>query len=239
MGNELRLSEACMNGELLVSYIYDEETARSRSQFEEHLLECESCRDEFAGYAITRYSVVEWRQIEFDPMPTPSIVIPTRSENPIAAWFSALASVFSTGPRLATAGAFAALLAFIAIGFYLNGTKTFEVTGLIPELEESSIINADPDIPKMASNPSSRSQQDPMSPVAAKTVRKVDLMKTSSVSVRTNAIPRRSVSRGVSLKHTSQEGVQRTQPLRLNDFDDYSDTSLRLADLVADIGSDE
>ncbi|QYO65584.1 anti-sigma factor family protein [Leptolyngbya sp. 7M] len=228
-----------MNDELLVSYIYDEATAQSRSQFEEHLLDCESCRDEFAGYAIARYSVVEWRQIEFDPMPTPSIVVPTRSQSPVAAWFSALASVFSTGPRFATAGAFAALLAFILIGFYLNGTKTSEIAVLIPELEGSSITNTVPDSPKMVSGPSSRNEQDPISPIAVETVRKVDLMKTSKANVRPNTIPRRSVSRDVLIKQTSREGIQQPQSLRLNDFEDYSDTSLRLADLVADIGSDE
>jgi hypothetical protein len=51
----------CARAGQLVGYIYDESDARERADFERHLRDCASCRDEVAAFTHVRGSVAEFR----------------------------------------------------------------------------------------------------------------------------------------------------------------------------------
>ncbi len=222
----------CGPGDAIVGYIYNELSSAQRLAFEDHLLDCTTCTDEFAAIADSRYAVYEWQKIEFEPMQTPRFVIPYAKAK--VSWLDAIKSVFATGPRLATAGAFGLLIAafgFAAIILSDNSpvvvsqtavevTDTFPVPAA-PTGEITPVRVPQPVEPNVADNENERVKPD----FAAVTKRssKVE-QKRKPATVRRNT---------VRLQNIGNE-TQAKAP-RLNDFEDLADDSLRLADLVADI----
>ena len=74
MNNETKFS--CSHGEEMLAYLYDELSPDGRERFETHMESCFECIDEFAELAFSRYSVFEWKSLEFAPLPTPKFVVP-------------------------------------------------------------------------------------------------------------------------------------------------------------------
>src|SRR4051812_32541432 len=94
--------KACEFSSEIVGYMYDELTPAKRDSFESHFADCTACIDEFAGVSHSRYSVYEWRKIEFAPLETPIFDIPykEREREPVSArpgWFETLAGIFAIG----------------------------------------------------------------------------------------------------------------------------------------------
>ena len=91
---------ACEFSSEIVEYIYGELAPANRERFETHLADCTACIDEFAAVSNSRYSVYEWRKIEFEPLETPVFEIPF-AERPWElvssrpGWIEALASIFA------------------------------------------------------------------------------------------------------------------------------------------------
>src|SRR4051794_5572836 len=73
--NRVNLSECKLSG-AMVSYMYGELSSNEGLVFEQHLLECSECTDEFAAISSSRYEVYDWKKLEFDPLETPSFYIP-------------------------------------------------------------------------------------------------------------------------------------------------------------------
>jgi len=72
--------ERCAVAEEIVAYLYAEMSGAKRDAFENHLVDCAACIDEFAEMSHARYSVYEWQREEFAPLATPRFKIPYDSE---------------------------------------------------------------------------------------------------------------------------------------------------------------
>jgi len=66
----------CKFAEQLVSYLYGELEEVERRKFEEHLQVCEFCADELEAFSKIRFAVSQWRQNDFECLPTPEIRLP-------------------------------------------------------------------------------------------------------------------------------------------------------------------
>src|SRR2546423_717348 len=105
-------SNTCEFSSEIVSYMYDELVRAKRDRFETHLADCTSCIDEFAEVSNSRYSVYEWRKVEFDPLETPEFAI-SYAEKPrevavrATSWLEAFSGIFAIGrtPMFASAAA--------------------------------------------------------------------------------------------------------------------------------------
>lgn len=213
----------CLFGNELVSYLYGEMSAAARPDFEDHLRECNSCIAEFAGVSEARLGVFEWHRDEFLALETPRIVIPyAQPSAPVYSWIDALRDLVLSPAKLATAGALLAVLGF-GFAFFYSGSE-----------ERSVAVNGVISV-------------DPVAVDEATTVSKVDPLHKGGV---VNILPIKQLEQTAKSKVVqvklpkSKLPIRSQQPLtanvpRLGNFDDVTDTSLRLADLVADIDTDE
>jgi len=223
---------SCLFGEELVSYIYGELPSSGRSAFEEHLLNCGDCTNEFAVVSMSRLGVYEWHRDDFMPLETPVFAIPY--ERPIAVsefqvrWHDALRGLFSPA-RLATAGGAFAILAIAFGAFYVSTSNTVELT-----TRDISIPNSVEQIP----SPPKFETAKISAPLTEQAVER---------DIRVNYKPTNRPSKPVQAKVTkatskppvvTQASIPAKAP-RLGAFEDAEDRSLRLADLVADIDSDD
>jgi len=80
MERERSQIERCAISEEIVAYLYAEMSAPKRDAFENHLVDCAACIDEFAEMSHARYSVYEWQHEEFAPLATPRFEIPYESQ---------------------------------------------------------------------------------------------------------------------------------------------------------------
>ncbi|MEQ1924176.1 MAG: hypothetical protein ABL952_16870, partial [Pyrinomonadaceae bacterium] len=117
----------CKFTDEIVSYMYDEIGEPERTKFEEHLLDCTVCTDEFAGISNARFSVFEWRKEEFAHLPTPNIVIPYGDPAPAIGFFAGLRDLLTLSGWPAAATVAAGLIVSIGLGFaainYLGGDQ--------------------------------------------------------------------------------------------------------------------
>jgi hypothetical protein len=74
MGNNS--DKNCPFADEIVSYMYDEMAVAERPKFEEHLVDCQVCTDDFAVVSLARFEAYDWKRAEFDPLRTPLMVIP-------------------------------------------------------------------------------------------------------------------------------------------------------------------
>ncbi len=222
----------CGNSEAFVAYIYNELLVNDRERFEDHLLDCTACTDEFASVADSRYSVYEWRKLDFDPLETPVFQIPYTATQASIGWFEAFKGIFATGPRLATAGAFVVLIAVAGIAFINGGFGSGELAKVdyVPAVVESPLppepVRIEPDTVLPNVDTAEAIVPVPESPELAKS--------EEMVTPRSKAVTTKRRVTTVAVRNVQQ--APNSVP-RLNDFDDVTDTSLRLSDLVADIGS--
>jgi len=59
--NELKNSPGCERASDLIAFIYNEASEQEARDFQLHLQECSSCREEIASLGVVRESVVAWR----------------------------------------------------------------------------------------------------------------------------------------------------------------------------------
>ena len=105
----------CKYSNGIVPYMYGELGSSAATEFESHLLDCESCTDEFAALSAARYEVYDWKKLEFDPLVTPSIVIPF-DEAVTVSWIEKLRATFAGWAMpAATFAGIAIIVAAIAV----------------------------------------------------------------------------------------------------------------------------
>jgi len=80
MERERSQIERCAVSEEMIAYLYAEMSGPKRAAFENHLVDCGACIDEFAEMSHARYSVYEWQHEEFAPLATPRFEIPYESQ---------------------------------------------------------------------------------------------------------------------------------------------------------------
>lgn len=214
----------------VLSYLYDEATDAERLQFEEHLENCEACVEELALLSDSRYSVYEWRMIEFVPMMTPEIVIPVAVPSRLESLIQTLMTVFAFPRGLVAAGAGFAVLSIAGIfGFLLMSSN-------LPSDDVVQVTNSKPMVtPTQVTSVNKRSEDVSSNPGADATnvVPKVSIplageRKPATVKTAVSA-PQSQNTRGRSSR------TQNRSVPTLSSYDDDEDKSLRLADLFDDL----
>jgi hypothetical protein len=231
-----------------VSYIYGELDQAAQDAFEMHLVECDECTMELASYSEARLGVIEWRREDFDHLETPEMIAPWASEyqpvlrpevrpaGAVARFIDAMVSL----PMFAKAGMGLAATA-LAVGVVYFSTSVPADHSQDVAANKSVELKSAP-VTQDASDNSSRSRfvasknetatENSKEPATARPI------KRQLVAVRTNerhAPIRRSE---LASKDAVPENVIKKAP-RLSSADEEDDKTLRLADLLADIGTSE
>jgi len=233
------------HGVELLSYMYGELGQEARRHFESHLAACDECAFELASFADARLGVIEWKREDFDHLASPVILIPeearqfapARQRGAAAGSGGLLESILSWAalPRLGTGLAAAAVFAGIVYFGYIGSIS--EQQAFVAPVETASEVRPGIIDPTFASSQIAEDKSEakvtaPNQHNIAGTARKG----TKPVQVASIRTTRQSANLRVT--------AIRAQPVtakapRLNNFDEYEDKTLRLADLLADIGGSE
>lgn len=227
-------NNSCLFGEELIAYIYDELDPADRFAFEEHLVGCSGCIAEFADISLSRLGVFEWNRDEFLPLATPRFAIPYRPAATAArsrlSWIDSLRNLVSTPIRVAFAGGSLAVIA-VAVGLAVTMNTKFdsELSIAVPEPDRQVImqvpVRTEPQFPveEARSRPIERAGAKRQFPTA-EPEGKLRIVQAKAVA------PRKKIE--------TAPANARNAP-RLGNFAEPEDTSLRLADLVADIDTND
>jgi anti-sigma factor RsiW len=220
------------HGFMVVEYLYGELDDASRVRFESHLECCSACTDEFAAIADVRLGVLEWRQAELDPLATPEIRIPfaAPAQGP-SGFIESICGIFAWPVFARATVGFAAVL-IVAGVLYLSGifnTGQVEIAsnaniGDGTKIETHSSERADTAVATVETPPTVADRSD----VAVKPDEKA-----------VKLTPRRQQQQRSTVSESRNSGKPAANPAkapRLNNFEEAEDTSLRLADLLAEIG---
>lgn len=208
----------------VVQYIYGELAAARVLAFESHLLVCDECTDELAAVSHARYEVYDWKRIEFDHLATPRFVLPLDGEVEGASWIDRARAIVGRS-WLVPVSAFAAVAIAIAGTYYLSEVSDVDVAEVNSPSPAVQVPAADVPpvfaVEQAASEPATNER-------ALVKVQDQKAVKQSPVRNTKRPVPR-----------STQTAVQRTDTKtsapRLNEFPEYEDTSLRLAQLFDDI----
>ena len=223
----------------MLAYLYDELSPDGRVHFESHLSGCSRCIDEFAELSMSRYSVYEWKKLEFAPLATPRFIVPVRPSSEKVSWRESICAAFAWNVTAATAGGMAVLLlGLFGFATYFGDAGT-RVTlhadtgplsgqttpaGVAAPLNESTGVE-DPEIAasESISATAPRSQPAPAAAPLKPDSPKARLVRRSSV--KTEPIRRTPTNRRLENSPT------------LGQYVEDRDESLRLSDLFNDLDS--
>jgi|ERR1041384_272615 anti-sigma factor RsiW len=123
-------SPACERASDLIAFIYNEADEQEAQDFELHLRECSSCREEAASFGLVRESIVTWRDEALAGfVSTPVTTTPRKSA------LAALRQFFDLSPLwLKGATAFALLVFCLLAGIVIfrNPERQVEITNKNP-----------------------------------------------------------------------------------------------------------
>lgn len=220
----------CPDGERIISYMYGESAPDKAAAFETHLGSCLKCRDEFAYIAVARFSVYEWNRDEFAHIATPAFshrepaVIPASR----AGWLSGLAAMLWSAPRWAQAAAAVAILAAGAAVASYNLPAADVASVAIPSVDQPRPV----DNTRLAAVPPTAADRE-----TAKTVRAPQL---KEVEYRARAqAPRVKTPVRASTIAVRRPALRGNEPRLSNTYQEDTDTTLRLADLFAELEPDK
>ena len=237
-----KTDNSCSYGGDLLAYLYDELPSDGRERFETHLERCFACIDEFAELSQARYSVYEWKNIEFAPLETPRFVIPVEKAPARASWLDSIRAAFAWNGVTAAVGGVAVLFigVFTFAMFYNSSDEsvvanverphpaapTAPAAAVPPQIEESAHIER-----PEAFEPGKRQAPVTQAGRSPVTVRKPPVI--------AKARPVRDVP-------TEREQTRRTPASRrlensptLGQYTEDGDETLRLSDLFDDLDSRE
>jgi hypothetical protein len=220
----------CEFADEIVSYLYNELSAKARSKFEGHLSNCAVCTDEFAAISDARFSVFEWQREEFANLPTPKVVIPFEQKvivneegGGLFAGLRGLVALINM-PIAAAVG----LIVILAVGFVIFMRSDNRV--------QQAVIPTKPPVSEPIPNAAPVPQTHEVSkPEVATNIGTPSLPKNEFRAVkavlRKTPVLRPTIA---DVKRPLLRPVQATPPV-LNNFEADEDNSLRLADLMADL----
>lgn len=212
----------CDHGGDVLAYLYNEMPTAGRDSFEMHLADCGTCIDDFAELSQSRYPVFEWKQLEFDPMPTPRVVVPFEAS---VSWFEKLRAAFSFRPgfafgSLAVFAVLAAITAFVVI----RDAGSLDVADIAPIAT-----------PDLAAPTQVVDGPVPEREVAVEEPREERTAQDERTSVKPV------VSNAKAVKPVKPKATQQARQVdklpTLNGVEDDEDDSLRLADIFDEIGT--
>ncbi len=216
----------CNASDQFVDYMYGEMPEDRQIVFEDHLASCQACTDEFAEVANLRFSVYEWRKVEFDPLETPVFAIPSATPSLgtlIANWARSWAS--APGYWNAATGFAAILLLVLAGGYFLIYNNGEQLAVSEPSSE-----------PQLTRENATAEPAKPSVTAVTDRFEGAPVTSTAEMPVRPVAKPPRGAnirqSRGAAVSINFQA------PPRLNEFEEIQDESLRLSDMFDDIESE-
>lgn len=214
----------CVHGGDMLAYLYDEMASVDRETFDLHLADCGTCIDDFAELSQSRYPVYEWKQTEFDPLPTPRIVIPYGEAS--ASWFNRLRAVFAFKPALSFGGVAAMLLAGVVTAFVL-------FTGA-PDSDLAQEVKPSPSPARAVANAPS-----PSSSVTNETAASKDSVPTAKPKLVNASLPAKSPGKAVRTKTTTPAPKKDDRIPVYSTADDDEDDTLRLSDIFAELDTSE
>lgn len=233
-------NSSCSFRDEILAYVYDELTAIGRESFEAHLEDCLACIDELAELSEARYSVYEWKNIEFASLETPKIVLPTDQARPASSWLDAITAAFGLNHGWALGAGFAGLLLIGAVGFLIYSNPSEPTLASNSESTETITI---------AGPAPSVSSMDAVAPAEAEVASDVSdsqpvRASRSSVLRRTMAAPAK--AKPVAVRSTTTVAARRAAPNQsiqnsptLGYYAEDRDESLRLTDIFDDLGTRE
>ena len=227
--NDVNFSECKFSADM-VPYMYDELSSVESMAFEQHLIDCADCTDEFAAISSARYEVYDWKKLEFDPLETPNFEIPFEEVAGVS-WSDKIRQMFAHAWAVPTVS-FAAL-AIVAVAtvsvIWLRSGEELVVKNPEPVAVPSQ-ENAAP-VPTGNVDTSSKAAVTVEQPATQASVSKRATLRRTGPQ-----ILRATRDRSIEIKQTTARNETRAVP-RLNEYPDDEDTSLRLAELLDDIGS--
>lgn len=228
--------DQCCNRYDAIAYLYDEMPADDRERFEMHLPGCSDCIEEFAWLSQNRYSVYEWKQIDFDPLPTPSITIPF-ADAAGAGWFARLRSAFSMQPSLSFAGGIAVLVFAAIVGVAYLSLPNGDIQMADVVVQQSPQATPDHVLPEISASGELTAEP---GPVKQKERTEPDALRaeptagTKAQRVRPNPVPKRTPER-----KDAMTAVNPRELPSLLQAEETEDESLRLSDIFEEIGTIE
>lgn len=109
--NERDHSPTCERASDLIAFIYDEVEEREAQEFQQHLRECGSCREEAASFGIVRESITAWR----DEALAGFVSTPVTTKTVRKSALTALGQFFDLSPLWLKGATAFALLAFCVL----------------------------------------------------------------------------------------------------------------------------
>lgn len=245
--------KSCSFSEQIVEYIYDEISAKDKTNFESHLIDCLPCADEIAGFGLVRSSIGEWRKEEIFALDAPALQIPVmqtvKSEK--SSWFDEFRKLFTFTP--AWAAGFAVLLVCVGLVWMFFGGSTKpefasnssnQISPVAPIItNEGKDLITEPKEEKAEIN--SKEEELNNIPQQVQEVQKKKVApKVNSVRVSNNA-PKQKLLKpktnefiaGNLNKIHKTNNIQKQNAPTLSEVDGDEDNSLRLSELFDEVGS--
>ena len=212
----------CTQGSDMLAYLYDEMPLADRDRFELHLADCGTCIDDFAELSQSRYPIYEWKQFEFDRLPTPRVDIPYGEAT--VSWFDRFRAAFAFNPAYAFGGIGAVLLAgFMTSYFLFSGSNVDEIA-----------MDAQP-----SPSPLVASTIAPLPTTVDQATKSSATAPPSKPKVVSASMPTRTASKPVKTKATAPTPKKSNRVPVYSTTEDEEDDSLRLADIFAELDTSE
>lgn len=219
--------------ENIVAYIYSEMDEAEVPSFEQHLAGCSTCADEFAAVSDARLSVFEWKRDAFDKLAVPHFEVPReKAAAARAKWFDAIVANIRV---LAGAAAACAALAIVAgLGFYFLHPADPNLNAAVAPVAvpEKKVDVAKERTPAPdESKPDTTAAEKKESAVTKRQFAPVPVVARTRKPRINNSL----VARVTPPKRSNQQSATQDRLPTLNNFEEISDDSLRLADLLANV----
>ena len=122
--NEIQNSPGCERASDLIAFLYDEADEREARDFQLHLQQCSSCREEVASFGDVRHSITAWR----DEALSGFVSTPVRTQPKTKSALAALRQFFDLSPLwLKGATALAAVAFCVLVGLALFRSNNNQV----------------------------------------------------------------------------------------------------------------
>ena len=203
--NERQNSPTCERASDLIAFLYGEAGERETRDFQLHLQQCNSCREEVASLGVVRESITAWR----DEALAGFVSTPVAAQPEKKSALAALKQFFDLSPLwLKGATAFAVVMFFVLVGVVLFRSNNADVN--------SGVLYTAQDVDRMVKE--ALAQQPPVKPPAEIKPEIVVAVKPLKPKVKSARVTSRPLSK--------EEREQLAAELRLRSSDD--DAALNL-----------
>jgi anti-sigma factor RsiW len=129
--NERQNSPGCERASDLIAFLYGEADEREAREFQLHLQQCSSCREEVASFGVVRESITAWRDEALAGFVSTPVTAQPKTKSALAALrqFFDLSPLWLKGATAAAAVAFCVLLGFVV--FRTNNNPVPSSTGAV------------------------------------------------------------------------------------------------------------